>query len=90
MIVIESCEYRSNGIGINNTISMSNTIKITANKKNRVENGIRADFKGSNPHSNGDDFSRSLYLRIYKRVARVKSTRGITMHNVEEMYNIII
>jgi hypothetical protein len=30
------------GIGINNTISISNTIKIIASKKNRIENGIRA------------------------------------------------
>ena len=52
------------GIGINNTISISNTIKITANIKNRVENGMRAEFIGSNPHSNGDDFSRSEEDRI--------------------------
>jgi hypothetical protein len=30
------------GIGINRTISMSNTMKIIANRKNRMENGIRA------------------------------------------------
>jgi len=52
------------GIGIRRTISISNTIKITANKKNRVENGIRAEFIGSKPHSNGDVFSRSDDLRI--------------------------
>jgi len=48
------------GIGINKTISMSNTMKITARRKNRIENGIRADRSGSNPHSNGDSFSRLL------------------------------
>lgn len=53
-----------NGIGINNTISISNTIKIIASKKNRVENGIRAVWLGSNPHSKGDIFSRSPLLRI--------------------------
>lgn len=47
------------GIGISNTISISNTIKIIASRKNRRENGIRAVFFGSNPHSNGVDFSRS-------------------------------
>lgn len=30
------------GVGISNTISISNTMKIIANIKNRVENGIRA------------------------------------------------
>lgn len=32
---------------------------MTAIRKNRKENGNRADLLGSNPHSNGDDFSRS-------------------------------
>jgi len=30
------------GIGINRTISISNTIKMIARRKNRIENGIRA------------------------------------------------
>jgi len=52
------------GIGINRTISISNTIKIMANKKNRIENGMRALWFGSNPHSNGEDFSRFDVDRI--------------------------
>lgn len=48
------------GTGINRTISTSNTKNNTASRKNRVENGVRADFCGSKPHSNGDVFSRSL------------------------------
>ena len=47
------------GIGINKIISMSKTRKITASKKYRVEKGRRAVFLGSNPHSKGEDFSRS-------------------------------
>ena len=47
------------GIGISKTISISKTKKITAKRKNRRENGIRADLLGSKPHSNGEDFSRS-------------------------------
>lgn len=46
-------------IGNNSAISTSKIKKITAIKKNRNEKGIRAEFLGSNPHSNGDDFSRS-------------------------------
>jgi len=30
-------------------------MKITAIKKNRDENGSRAEFLGPNPHSNGDN-----------------------------------
>lgn len=54
------------GIGSSKTISTSNTIKIIASRKNRMENGIRAVFFGSNPHSNADDFSRSLFVRILR------------------------
>lgn len=52
------------GRGMRRTISMSNTIKMIASKKNRIENGIRALWFGSNPHSNGDDFSRVGVERI--------------------------
>jgi hypothetical protein len=50
------------GRGINNTISMSKTRKITAKRKNRSENGARAEPVGSNPHSNGESFSRFLSI----------------------------
>ena len=62
------------GIGINSTISMSNTIKIMARRKNRMENGIRAVLLGSNPHSNGEDFSRSLREREF-RIQAASNTR---------------
>lgn len=55
-----------NGAGIRSTISMSKTRKITASKKNRVEKGRRALSFGSNPHSKGDLFSRSLFLRALR------------------------
>jgi len=41
-------------------ISTSKIKNIIAIKKNRIEKGIRADLLGSNPHSNGVNFSRSL------------------------------
>jgi hypothetical protein len=47
------------GIGRRSAISTAKIIKITAVKKNRDEKFIRAEFFGSNPHSNGDLFSRS-------------------------------
>lgn len=48
--------------GRSKVISTSKIKKITAIKKNRKENGIRADPLGSNPHSNGEFFSRSLIV----------------------------
>jgi hypothetical protein len=67
--------FRIMGSGINRTISMSNTRKISASKKNRMENGIRADRVGSNPHSKGDIFSR-LFIdvrmdRIHDKMNRI-------------------
>jgi len=73
------------GIGISRTISISNTIKITARRKNRVENGIRAEFRGSNPHSNGDIFSRSFIVRIKITFANSRRTIGIKIEIVDEM-----
>lgn len=40
-------------------ISTSKIKKIIVIKKNRRENGIREDDFWSNPHSNGENFSRS-------------------------------
>ena len=62
--VVDKLEKENNiGIGIRRTISMSNTMKIIARRKNRNENGIRAVWFGSNPHSKGEDFSRSYKVR---------------------------
>jgi hypothetical protein len=47
-------------IGKIKAISTSKIKKIIVIKKNRIENGIREEFIGSNPHSNGEVFSRSF------------------------------
>jgi hypothetical protein len=62
------------GMGSRSTISTSNTIKIIANRKNRIENGMRAVFFGSNPHSNADDFSRSVCDRMLINHAIVRTS----------------
>jgi len=56
------------GIGSSSAISTSKIMKITAIKKNRDEKGSRAEFFGSNPHSNGDLFSRSSLIFFEIRV----------------------
>jgi hypothetical protein len=50
------------GKGRRIAISTSKIKKIIVIIKNRRENGIREDEKGSNPHSKGEDFSRSSCL----------------------------
>jgi len=75
---IVGSEFDSKGSGIINTISISNTMKIIPRRKNRRENGIRALFLGSNPHSNGEVFSRSdsdrdLRNQAAKKVAPARS-----------------
>lgn len=59
------------GIGSSRAISTSKIMKITAIRKNRDENGNRAEFFGSNPHSNGDLFSRSSLIFFDTRVAKI-------------------
>lgn len=70
---------RINGTGISNTISMSNTIKIMAKRKNRMENGTRALWLGSNPHSNGEDFSRSVSVRTARNHDKINKMNGIAI-----------
>jgi hypothetical protein len=78
------------GIGINNTISISNTIKIIARRKNRIENGIRALWLGSNPHSKGDDFSRFVVERIVVINAIENTINGRIIATDEDINNSII
>ncbi len=73
------------GAGRRRTISMSNTRKITARRKNRRENGIRAEFLGSKPHSNGDSFSRSWSVRLASIQAKVGTIIARAMGVREEI-----
>jgi len=50
------------GIGNISAISIFKIMEITAIKKNRDENGSCAEFFSSNPHSNGNIFSRSSLI----------------------------
>lgn len=78
------------GRGINSTISMSNTIKIIARRKNRMENGTRALWLGSNPHSNGEDFSRFEEERIAVIHAIENTINGKTIAMVDDVVRSII
>lgn len=61
--------FRIARLGKRRAISTSKIKKITAMRKKRVENGNRADLFGSNPHSNGEFFSRSMKVFFESVVA---------------------
>jgi hypothetical protein len=58
-------------IGKSKAISTSKIKKITAIRKNRREKGNREELLGSNPHSNGELFSRSIIVFFDKIEARL-------------------
>lgn len=57
--------------GIKSVISTSKIKKITAIKKNCKEKGIRAELLGSNPHSKGLAFSRSINVFLEIILAKI-------------------
>jgi len=83
-------EVERMGIGINRTISISKTIKIMASRKNRKENGIRALWFGSNPHSNGEAFSRFRWSFIEVMYEIIYTITGKIIAIEEEIENRII
>lgn len=64
-------------IGKIKAISTSKIKKIIAIKKKRIEKGIRDELKGLNPHSKGDNFSRSLLFFFDSRVEINITTNAI-------------
>jgi hypothetical protein len=61
-------------IGKIKAISTSKIKKIIVIKKNRIEKGNREEFIGSNPHSNGEVFSRSFIVFFASNEARYITT----------------
>ena len=64
--------------GNNKVISTSKIKKMTAIKKKRREKGIRAEPLGSNPHSKGEFFSRSLIVFLDRSDDTIISALEIT------------
>ena len=78
------------GIGSSNAISTSKIMKITAIRKKRDENGSRAEFFGSKPHSNGDLFSRSSLIFFEISVVNNIMAEDNRMVNIDAVIIIII
>lgn len=64
-------------IGRIKAISTSKIKKMIAIKKNRIENGRREELKGLNPHSKGDNFSRSLAFLLANKVDKPITMKAI-------------
>ena len=73
--------------GNSRVISTSKIKKITAIKKNRSENGHRADPFGSNPHSNGEFFSRSVIL-FFDNIEEIVISIAVIIIVIKEEYRI--
>jgi len=71
-IIIEITEtFRENKLATAGRMRVSSTSKIrkiTAIRKNCTEKGNRADLIGSNPHSKGEGFSRSINSFLAKDI----------------------
>lgn len=72
-------------IGNINAISTSKIKKIMAIKKKCSENGSREELNGSNPHSKGEFFSRSLIIFLESVEARI-----ITINEIIKITMVII
>lgn len=72
-------------IGRISAISTSKIKKIIVIKKNRNEKGRREEDFGSNPHSKGEDFSRSTKVFFDKIDAN-----NITIIEINKMINLIL
>lgn len=68
-------------IGKISAISTSKIRKIMATRKNWRENGSREEDFGSNPHSKGDLFSRSIIVFFDKIVANTITIIEINIIN---------
>ena len=76
------------GKGRSRTSSMSKTRKMTASRKNRIEKGSRAFVFGSKPHSNGEAFSRSLFI-FRGRKSIMVINRATIVSAIEEYRSVI-
>lgn len=73
-VVVGVCSWTAHGSGRSRAISRSNSRNRIATRKNRIENGSRADPSGSNPHSYGDSFSESGFICASQKFNAVRMT----------------
>jgi hypothetical protein len=77
-------------IGRIRAISTSKIRKIIVIRKNRIEKGNRDEFIGSNPHSNGEVFSRSFIVFFDNKEAINITIIAIIKTIIDIIYKVII
>jgi hypothetical protein len=70
-------------------ISTSKIKKIIAIRKNRIEKGNREEFIGLNPHSKGDNFSRSIIF-FFDKIEDSNITTNAIINNKKQIINKLI
>ena len=68
----EKTNILENNIGRIKATSISNTRKITTTMKNFMQKGKREILFGSNPHSNGEDFSLSIIVLYVSNIKKIR------------------
>lgn len=85
-MAVGDCSWVAHGRGRSRAISRSNRRKRIATRKKRIENGSRADPRGSNPHSYGDNFSESGFVwasqkfNVVRRILR--ANENVSMNKI--------
>ena len=79
IIIKEKTSIPEKSIGNSKATSISNTKKITTTIKNFIQKGKRGILLGSNPHSNGEDFSLSTKVLKVTDI-KIISTTVIKKH----------
>ena len=79
IVIKENTSMPEKSIGRIKATSISKTKKITTTIKNFIQKGKREILLGSNPHSNGEDFSLSTKVLKVSDIRKIR-TRVIKKH----------
>ena len=83
IVVVGEFNCAAQGEGRRRAISRSNKRNRIAIRKNRMENGNRAEPSGSNPHSYGESFSESgVIIGSQKLTVRRIRERAVAMAKI--------
>ena len=86
MEIKEKTSMPEKSIGRINATSISKTKKITTTIKNFIQKGKREILLGSNPHSNGEDFS--LSTKVLK-VRDIRKMRTMVIERQVDRYKVV-
>ena len=86
MVIKEKTSMPEKSMGRIKATSISKTKKITTTIKNFIQKGKREILLGSNPHSNGEDFS--LSTKVLK-VRDIRKMRTMVIKRHVDRYKVV-